>query len=288
METSALLSLGLALLSKIAGNAVNSSLSRGDFKYSHSMTNIPAQVNEMREAGLNPALAYGQISAPQGQSLGNYNSDFLEGLKDIQNSAESRANTEYRKAETDLLKKQAEYIVQKTKNEAMMGLFDVNHQQERYDLEISGKGLVNAGLQLQNEGYQLDNAGKLISNEIGTIQRDIAEFDRAMKKIDAEKHRDYVEAELSRIVANTFMTIAETNALNKKLPYELMMMSNLIRNYRLESNLKMKDIRLKELTIQVEEYLRKNGLQGYVLQSADISNIIGKLVQSFGNATGYW
>ena len=229
MEESMLLNLGLSLLSQVFGNAINSGLSRGDFAYSHSLTNIPAQVRQMKDAGLNPALVYGQISAPQGQSLGNYQSDFLEGLRDIENSRQARAETAHREAETDLLKAQKDYLVMKSRNEALMGSFDLDHQPERYALEIEGKGLVNAGQDLKNQGYQLDNKGKLIQNEILGLQRDIEEFNKKMKEIDASKHKDFVDAEISRIVAMTHLAFKEAWALGKKVPAEVGNLESLTR-----------------------------------------------------------
>ena len=273
-----LLPIVAAAILKMVGNSAQSAQNRADFRFTHNMTNFPAQVQEMKDAGLNPALAYGQISAPQGQSLGNYQSDFLEGLKDLNSSKEARANAEYRDAETDVLKAQAQYIVQKTKNEAIMSDFDLLHQPDRYGLEIQSKGLVNAGLDLKNQGYQIENHGKIIDNEIKTIQRDISEFDRSMKKYDAKKHKDYVDSELKRISSNIALTIAEANSLNQKLPYELDLMYQKMLEINSETNENDKNARKIELENQVEEYMRKNGMHDYVLTKADIQNMVGKLL----------
>lgn len=283
METSMLLDLGLSLLSQVFGNAVSSGLSRGDFAYTHGLTNIPAQVRQMKDAGLNPALAYGQISAPQGQSLGNYQSDFLEGLRDISNSRQARAETAHREAETDLLKAQKDYLVMKSRNEALMGSFDLDHQPERYALEIEGKGLVNAGQDLKNQGYQLDNKGKLIQNEILGLQRDIAEFDKSMKSIDAEKHREFVESELKRIASNIFLTISEARALNKKLPYELQILGQTFKKLKSETDESQKRVYAQQLANELEDYLRENGLHNRFLADTDMMNMLGRILQTLSD-----
>lgn len=209
-------------------------LSRNDFNYTHGMTNIPAQVREMKEAGLNPALAYGQISAPQGQVLGNYQSDILQGANAYARMQEAKANAEYRKAETDVLKAQAAYIIQKTKAEAGMATFDWAHQGDRYNLEIEGKGLVNAGQRVLNRGYQLDNKNKMIQNEILGIQKDIENFNRTMKEIDASKHSDYVDAEIRRLVSSTHLAFKEAWALDQKVPKEVEQLNALTNKVKVE------------------------------------------------------
>lgn len=211
----------VSFVSKALGNSIQSSQVRGDFAYTHGMTNIPAQVQEMKDAGLNPALAYGQISAPQGQALGNYQSDILEGVRDLMSSKQAKAESEHRDAETALLRAQSQYLISKARSEARMALFDANHQQDRYNLEIEGKGLINAGQDLRNQGYQIENHGKTIQNEILTLQRDIEEFNKEMKRIDVSKHEDYVKAEIGRMVSSSMLAIKEAWALGQKVPVEL-------------------------------------------------------------------
>ena len=218
----------ISMLSNMVDSGFNHLLSRADFDYTLRRTNYPAQVEAMKAAGLNPALAYGQLSSPQGQVLGNYQRDSLQGVRDIEAAREAKSNREYRDAETDVLRATEQYIVAKAANEARksgydadMQLFDKNHQLDRYLLEIRGKGLVNSGQQLQNQGYHLDNLNKIVNNEILSIQRDIEEFNRSIKKIDAEKHSDYVDAEIKRLVSSTNLAMKESWALGKKVPAEV-------------------------------------------------------------------
>lgn len=229
MGESLLLDAGIAILSKMLSSGIQQGMNRSDFSYTHQMTNIPAQVKEMREAGLNPALAYGQISAPQGQSLGQYQQDFLEGLRDIKNARKDSEEAAYVRAETNLLNAKAQYLISKARAEAGMAEFDWRHQYDRYNLEIEGKGLVNAGQKILNRGYQLDNKSKIISNDILSIEKDIQEFNKQMKSIDASKHADYVDAEIRRLVTASYFEVTQAWALKQKVPKEMEALENSIR-----------------------------------------------------------
>ena len=164
-----------------------------------------------------------------------------------------------------------------------MGSFDLDHQPERYALEIEGKGLVNAGQDLKNQGYQLDNKGKLIQNEILGLQRDIAEFDKSMKSIDAEKHREFVESELKRIASNIFLTISEARALNKKLPYELQILGQTFKKLKSETDESQKRVYAQQLANELEDYLRENGLHNRFLADTDMMNMLGRILQTLSD-----
>lgn len=196
-------SMLIPIAMSVMSGLIQQGFSRSDFDYTHSKTNIPAQVDEMRQAGLNPALAYGQVSAPQGQSLGNYQADFAQMSKDIANIPMVKQQIATSKAEEDYYKA----LAFKTQNDGQISLFNSLHQEEMFNLEKEYKGLVNSG-------YQYDNSHRLLMNDYQRIQNGIARIDWASRP-------QQIQSQLNQVFAETFLMFTNADATRQKLPFEL-------------------------------------------------------------------
>lgn len=193
----------IGILGSLLSNYVQSQFSRRDFEYTHNKTNIPAQVNEMKEAGLNPALAYGQISAPQGQSLGNYQADYAQSAKDLTSIPYIKEQTKNVQQNTKTSEAEQSYyeaLAYKTRAEGNRISFDVSHQQEMFDLDKEFKTLTNIGQNLKNSFQFTENS--------------IRRIEEKMRRFDWEHYSETKAAELSQIVADTGLKLALTRTEN--------------------------------------------------------------------------
>lgn len=165
-------------------------LNRNDYNYTYQMTSPAKQVQNYRDAHLNPALLYGQISAPQGETLGN-NIPMYQGgnLKEERNLLQQQQNT---------MHAQEEYyrtLAFKTNEEGMMTQFNREHQEEVYNLDIRGKGLQNTRMDIENI--------------IAAFNRDITEYERDMRFIDLQYYNTEKIGKLQNLVADTSLKLAE-------------------------------------------------------------------------------
>lgn len=100
--------------------AFSASSARGAFKTRYQDT-----VKDMRKAGLNPALAYGQGGGnPQTVPLPQVGDNITEGIKGSATAQQARAQTELTRAQTDLLKAQKNDIIRRTTAQADLALRD--------------------------------------------------------------------------------------------------------------------------------------------------------------------
>lgn len=181
-----------AALAAIGGslfkNVIQSIFNRADYSYTHRMTAAPQQVAELRQAGLNPALAYGQLGQSQGQSLGNYDSENIGDL--VQKDPLIRSQIETSNAQEDYYRALAE----KTRNESSEIAFRVLHQDDLYNMDFQYKGLLNRKLGADIYGQVLHNSWQEIENKI--------------RDIDFNKHDRLLESEIGRNVAQSGLYLA--------------------------------------------------------------------------------
>jgi len=153
-----------------ASGIISANQARNAFKSRYQDT-----VKDMRKAGLNPALAYGQGGGnPQTSDLPNVGESLVKATQGAASARQARANAELTEAQTDVYRAQAEALRARP--------FLENAQISAQTAE-SGARRVLLGedtnlRRLQGVGQQAENTAAGIRNQILTIDRQIRELDR--------------------------------------------------------------------------------------------------------------
>lgn len=187
----------IPIVVSLASSMIQRGMNRSDFDYTLSKTNTPAQVSQFRQAGLNPALAYGQISSPQAQSLGNYQMDFGKTAKDIAQLPQVKQQIETSKAQENYYNA----LAQKTNEEANEVKFRVSHQDEVYHQEFEFRALRNVFQNLENSNTYYRNIGQIAQNGILAVERQI-------RDIDLAHHEEEVHSRIQQLTAAAFLDFA--------------------------------------------------------------------------------
>lgn len=206
-----LIGQGINLASTARTNSQNMDFTREMYGKTYQDQLPETQVANLKKAGLNPALAYGSIGNAQGQLIsGNaqapqlntqsLNESLLKSPIYKEQKESLRLDNEYKAAVT-------QYWLAKAKSEASMSVFDAEHQQERYNLDIEGKGLQNEIMSIQKRGFQYDNVSKRLQNQLHELD---IEFNRARNSTSYAQF----EAELNKTVAevNKLISDAQLNS----------------------------------------------------------------------------
>lgn len=141
-------------------------------------------VRDMKKAGLNPALAYGQgggnpvthdVPLP-GEQLAKATGAFSSAKQAAAAAQNLGANTEKTKAETGLLNAQAADLVQKIKleNQALQSGIESTQAGTRLTGErITGQQLENVLTGKRTEGQAIQNEGQRIANAIAALDQQL-------------------------------------------------------------------------------------------------------------------
>lgn len=256
--------VGSEIGSQLLGHAFN----RSDYNYTHNMTAAPQQVKELKEAGLNPALAYGQISAPQGQSLGSHQVDFSSAIDNFVRIPLLMKQADGLDADTSVKRANARY----TNAMAVAQEYNNSHREESYlqefklkNLDITNKELLNTAQNLQNAILWLDWTAKPY----------------------------IIETQMQHLLKQIQLFEAQAKSINQKLPKELDILTSQLDKldaeieYLKQQGLTEKEIRDKisaearwqELANGMEEFLTANGTN-YAGKAG--WNIIESLIGAFG------
>lgn len=179
------------------------------------------QIARLREAGLNPQLAYGtgtqagnasptpQFQAPQLQRIQGFGSAASSGIDAAINLYQTKLNAEKNKSELELLQSQAEYnreLKNKAAAEAMLTLskstgqgysnellqFQRDVQRQRFDMEVDSfnRDMELKDAELQLKGSQIDN---LSSQTRLNISKQVTE-QVLRNQLNAAIHKAYADA----------------------------------------------------------------------------------------------
>lgn len=187
---------GSNMFNQIGSNFVQSMFARGDAARTYGLTSIKRQVKDMMDSGLNPALAYGQLSSAQPNNLGNYHSDYAAQILARQEANLAKEKVESENANQEYLSA----LAFKTRMEGINREFLNTHQEDDWKVGF--------------EGRQMDNVHKNLLNTYQFVQNRISEIDWKAKPW-------IIQGELNRLTADTYKIISEADSINAKLPYEL-------------------------------------------------------------------
>lgn len=150
----------------MVGDMVSQSNARDAFRSRYQDT-----VADMRKAGLNPALAYGQGGGnPQTMSYGDWGSSATSAAQAIAAARQAKANAEKTMAETSLLNAQRQDLV----NQVAIRNTLLNRQAEAAgssaDLNTARTSLANYDITQRKRTLESDIAAALASNEQTRLQ----------------------------------------------------------------------------------------------------------------------
>lgn len=228
---------GINLASTANTNSQNMDFTREMYGKSYQDQLPETQVANLKKAGLNPALAYGSIGNAQGQLIsGNaqapqlntssLNESLFKSPFYREQKESLRLDNEYKSAVT-------QYWLAKAKSEATMSVFDAEHQQERYNLDIEGKGLQNEIMRVQKFGYQYDNVAKRLQNQLHELD---IEFNRARNSYaygQFEADLNKTVAEVNKLISDARLNSAQAWQIRYLTPSQKSLIASQISlNYR--------------------------------------------------------
>lgn len=194
----------LAILMEMGSSILSHGLARSEYDYTLNRTSAVSQVKDLKAAGLNPALAYGQISAPQGQALTNHQADFSRAMSNMMKLPFMRKQMESMDADTDVKSANARY------NNALASALEYENSHRE---EVFNKDMQLKDLDIENKGLQ--NDALKIANAIQTIDFTAKPF--------------ILQAQIDNVVASTAKLTEEAKAIKQKLPKELELLGEQIK-----------------------------------------------------------
>ncbi|WNK14191.1 MAG: DNA pilot protein [Microvirus sp.] len=198
-----------APLIDLAGGIVSANQARSAFKSRYQDT-----VADMKKAGLNPALAYGQGGGnPQTVPLPNLGESINKSAQAGASAKQSSANAELIKAQTDLLRAQAADLSRRP-------LLENLQLQAQTGLTAAQTGV--AGAQQLNIGSQTDlnrlrSVGENLENTNRQIQNDLSALDLAIRQVDQQYQSRTLEDRIQLIhkaVTQAGLNISATDIAN--------------------------------------------------------------------------
>lgn len=189
-----------------ASGIVSANAARNAFKTRYQDT-----VADMKKAGLNPALAYGQGGGnPQTSDLPNLGESLTKATQGAASARQAKANAELTEAQTDVYRAQADALRARPYLEnALIGSQTAESGARRVLI-----GEDTNLRRLQGVGQQAENTAAGIRNQILTIDRELRSLDKRFQEMTFE---DRVEAvRLAAQQAGLSLTETETRiALNR-------------------------------------------------------------------------
>lgn len=225
-------------ISQIGMSLLQHGLNRSDYNYTHQMQAAPQQVKEMRDAGLNPALAYGQLSPAGGESLGNTIPQGVQG-----NESQERKLMQQQIETSRAQQQYYEQLAYKTGEEGQITEFNRLHQEEMYQLEFNYKGLLNDKTSSEVRDIRAGATLKELESELKRIDLRYADQEKAMN--------------LRNIIADTSLKIAQSGLFKAQTRTE-----NALRDVRLreiQQNI-LNMIQYRSLLYQETNLARKRGI----------------------------
>lgn len=283
----ALIPSAINFVSSMSTNQQSMDFQREMYQKSYQDTLPQTQVENLKAAGLNPALAYGgqpaqgigmtaNLQAPQLDM--RQGEQFSSMLQKLQDSSESKERERTVKLQNDILEQQKEDLILKNRRERELLDKEVESWADAWTMRV--------------EQHNLDMRS-------ANVKADILELERSMKEIDLKYYDRTKQAELNRIVAETYKLSTDAYVARQKLPAEL----SLLRNQSMECfynylYLKQKGLTENEITKQAgfksqldhlavlyQEYLTHNGTDFSILSYQDRAKVrngfFGALVNVF-------
>lgn len=182
---------------------------------------IGAQVRQMQDAGLNPAVLAGGLSTPSPASVSSSSAasaapggdpiqavlGTISGIRALKAQAQEfriKAAEEKREQEEHELKlKQMEAGLWKQQ-------FDNAHYEELYQIDKESKTLGLDKLRSEIAGIDASTLKTYTDTDKAEVEADILRFQRFMSAIDAEHHEQIVQAQLAVIQAEERLKAAST------------------------------------------------------------------------------
>lgn len=172
----------LAPLMDLGGGIVSANQARNAFKTRYQDT-----VKDMKKAGLNPALAYGQGGGnPQTVPLPQVGESVQKSVASSANAAQARANAELTEAQTNLLRAQTAELSRRPFLENL-----------KLGAETGLIGAQTTGTGAQTDYTRMRTLGEQLENEARQARIDILAIDKMLRQLDA----DYASATLEDRVA---------------------------------------------------------------------------------------
>jgi hypothetical protein len=153
----------------LVGGIVSANQARKAFKTRYQDT-----VNDMKKAGLNPALAYGQGGGnPTTVPLPEVGTSYQKGVATSASAKQARANQELTEAQTNLLRAQTAELSKRPFLENQALQFGM----KKTEAETTNVGAQTDWTRLRSVGQQMENVGTQTRNDILALEQILREND---------------------------------------------------------------------------------------------------------------